>query len=293
MTDLNVSLAGQSRRRRRGDQLFWALCTLAFVIIAAPTIAVLISVFHSAAPSLGVHTFTQVQNGGGGGLQNAIYGTLLLLLGVLVIAGTVGVGAGIYLAEFSSSSLGAVLRFLSEILAGMPSIVIGYIGYVTLAVGLGWHYSLLAGILALSVLVLPYIVKTTEVALLSVPSALREASAGLGLTRGRTVRQILLPTAVPGIVSGLIIALAISTGETAPLLFTAGSSQTNPTGQLTHSPIGYLTEVTFNDTSLPGAGYHAQAAAAAAVTLMILVVLIIVGRFISARARRKTARMAL
>jgi phosphate transport system permease protein len=293
MSVVEVVAPNQSRRRRRGGQGVWGLCTFAFVIIAAPTIAVLISIFHSAAPSLGVHTFTKVQQGSAGGLRNAIYGTLLLLFGVLIIAGTVGVGAGIYLAEFSSSRLGGMLRFLSEILAGMPSIVIGYIGYVTLVVGFHWHYSLLAGILALSVLVLPYIVKTTEVALLSVPSALREASAGLGLTRGRTVRSILLPTAIPGIVSGLIIALAISTGETAPLLFTAGASQTDPTHHLINSPIGYLTEVTFNDTSLPGAGYHAQAAAAAAVTLLILLVLIIIGRFISARARRKTARMAL
>ncbi len=125
------------------------------------------------------------------------------------------------------------------------------------------------------------------------PTALREASAAMGLARGRTVRRILLPTAVPGIVSGLIIALAISTGETAPLLFTAGFAQTDPTGQLLHSPIGYLTGVTFDSTSQPGSGYHAQASAAAAVTLMILLVLIFIGRFISARARRKTARMAL
>ena len=144
-----------------------------------------------------------------------------------------------------------------------------------------------------TVLVLPYIVKTTEVALLQVPSALREASAGMGLTRGRTVRSILLPTAVPGIVSGLIIALAISTGETAPLLFTAGFSNTNPTSQLVHHPVGYLTGVTFNAISQPGAAYHAQAAAAAAVTLIILLVLIFIGRAISGRARRKTARMAL
>jgi phosphate transport system permease protein len=283
----------QHRRRRGRDRLFWGLCVLAFAIIAAPTIAVLVSVFHTAWPALGLHTLTKDESGAGGGLQNAIYGTLLLLLGVLIIAGTIGVGAGIYLAEFSSPRFGGVLRFFSEILAGMPSIVIGYIGYVTLVVGFHWQYSLLAAILALSVLVLPYIVKTTEVALLQVPTALREAAAGLGLTRGLTVRRILLPTAVPGITSGLIIALAISTGETAPLLFTAGFADTNPTLHFLHSPIGYLTGVTFNAVSQPGAAYHAQASAAAAVTLIILIILIAIGRVISARSRRKTARMAL
>jgi phosphate transport system permease protein len=289
-TDLTVNSRGRTAR----DRTFWGLCTLAFAIIVAPTLAVLISVFHSAIPSLGLSTFTKVQDGSGGGLQNAILGTLLILLGVLIVGGTVGIGAGIYLAEFASRRLGGVLRFLSEILAGMPSIVIGYIGLISLVNGLHWHYSPAAAVLALSVLVLPYIVKTTEVALRSVPSALREASAGMGLTRGRTVRQILLPTAVPGIVSGLIIALAISTGETAPLLFTAGAGvSTDPTLHLTSNPLGYLTEVTFNDISFPGKAYHAQAAAAAAVTLLILLVLIAVGRVISARARRKTARMAL
>jgi phosphate transport system permease protein len=293
MAAVDTHVISGGRRRRGRDRLFWALCVLAFVIIAAPTIAVIISIFHAAFPSLGLHTFTQDEKLSAGGLQNAIYGTLLLLAGVLVVAGVVGVGAGIYLAEFSSPRLGGSLRFFSEILAGMPSIVIGYIGYVTLVVGFHWGYSLLAAILALSVLVLPYVVKTTEVALLQVPTALREASAGLGLTRGRTVRSILLPTAVPGIVSGLVIALAISTGETAPLLFTAGFSQTNPTGSLLHSQIGYLTGVTFQDISQPGNGFHAQANAAAAVTLLILLVLIVIGRVISARARRKTARMAL
>jgi phosphate transport system permease protein len=292
--DRATDLSANARRRAGRDRLFWGVCTFAFLIIAAPTIAVLISVFHSALPSLGLSTFTKVQDGSAGGLQNAILGTLLLLVGVLIVGGTVGVGAGIYLAEFSSSRLGGALRFLSEILAGMPSIVIGYVGYISLVTGFHWHDSLAAGVLALSVLVLPYIIKTTEVALRSVPSALREASAGLGLTRGRTVRQILLPTALPGIVSGLIIALAISTGETAPLLFTAGTGvQTNPTLHLTNSPLGYLTEVTFNDISFPGHAYRAQGALAAAVTLLILLVLIIIGRVISARARRKTARMAL
>jgi phosphate transport system permease protein len=284
---------GARRHRRARDLTFWALCTLAFVVIAAPTVAVLVSVFHQAIPSLGLSTFTKVENGTGGGLKNAILGTLLILVGVLVIAGTVGVGAGIYLAEFSTSRAGGVLRFLSEILAGMPSIVIGYIGYATLSVEFHWGYSLAAGVLALSVLVLPYIVKTTEVALRQVPSALREASAGLGLTRGTTVARILVPTALPGIVSGLIIALAISTGETAPLLFTAGGSTLDPKLALTHNAVSFLNDITFIDVSQPGSQAHSQGAAAAAVTLIILLVLIVIGRVVGAPARRQTARLAL
>ncbi|MDQ6785100.1 MAG: phosphate ABC transporter permease PstA [Actinomycetota bacterium] len=286
-----------SLRRRLRDNVFWALCLLAFALIVAPALSVLVSVFHQAAPAFSLDLFTKPTAGDHGGLSNAILGTLMLLLGVLIIAGTVGVCAGVYLAEFSSPKIGRVLRFFSEVLAGMPSIVIGYVGYLSLVVGLHWKYSLMAALLALSVLVVPYIVKTTEVALNSVPSALREASAAMGLSRGVTVGRILLPTAVPGIVSGLIIALAISTGETAPLLFTAGFLDGhNPTFHLLGHPVPYLTYVTFTDLTLPNTATshpHELAAAAGAVTLIILIILIALGRMIAGRARRKTARMAL
>ncbi|MGI8752757.1 MAG: phosphate ABC transporter permease PstA [Acidimicrobiales bacterium] len=283
-----------SSRRRLGDRFFSGLCFVAFALIVAPAVSVLISVFHQAAPSLTLSLLTKPTQADHGGLQNAILGTLLLLLGVLVVAGTVGVAAGVYLAEFASPKVGGVLRFFSEVLAGIPSIVIGYVAFLSLVIGFHWGNSLLAGILALSVLVVPYIVKTTEVALSSVPSGLREASAGLGLSRGTSVGRILLPTAVPGIVSGLIVAMAISTGETAPLLFTVGFLDgKNPSFHLFNHAVPYLTDVTFNDISQPGATAHQLAAAAGAATLVILVILIIAGRTVSARSRRKTARMDL
>src|SRR5579875_3753906 len=286
--------------RRRGftDKLFWAVCIIAFCLIAAPTISVIVSIVHQAWPALGWHLLSTDDTSATGGVKNAIEGTLVLLLGVLIVAGIIGASAGIWLAEYSSGRVGRVLRFMSEVLAGIPSIVIGYIGYVALVNGLHWHYSLLAAVLALSTLVMPYIVKTTEVALRQVPTTLREASAGLGLTRTRTVMRILMPTAAPGIISGLIIALAISTGETAPLLFTANWSQSAPYlhfngGLFVHHPLGYLTYVTFNDISQPGTAYHAQAAAAAVVTLVILGILILAGRLVAGNFRKKTARMAL
>lgn len=278
-------------RRAVGDRLFWAACVLAFACIAAPAVSVLVSVFHQAAPAIGWSLITRRTDTTG--LQNAILGSLVLLAGVLVVAGSIGVAGGVYLAEFSSGRSGATLRFFSEILAGMPSIVIGYVGYITLVVEFHWGFSLAAAILALSALVLPYIIKTTEVALRQVPEPLREAGAALGLPRGTTLRRILMPTALPAVVSGLVVALAISTGETAPLLFTAGFSDRNPTAHLLHHPVPYLTDVTFTDISLPGARAHATAAAAGAVTLIILIALIAAGRLLSARARRRTTSMAL
>jgi phosphate transport system permease protein len=278
--------------------LFWGLCTVAFLCIVAPAISVLVSVFGQAAPAFTMALLTQPTTITDTttttvGMQNAILGTLVLLLGVLIVAGTTGVAGGIWLAEFAPPRLGGLLRFLSEILAGAPSIVIGYVGYIALVVGLHWGEGLLPAVLALSVLVLPYIVKNTEVAMRQVPSALREATEGLGIHRATAVGRILIVPALPSIISGLLVALAISTGETAPLLFTAGFADTNPTGQLLGEQIGYLTAVTYTDVSIPGRAYEVQAAAAAAVTLIMLLVLIFLGRALSRRSRRATARMSL
>lgn len=286
-------------RRRRGargrrgvtDKVFWGLCLLAFALIAAPSISMVVSVAHQAAPAIGWQLFTQTTKGDG--IQNAILGSLLLLLGVLIVAGIIGVSAGVYLAEYASGRSEKVLRFFSEVLAGMPSIVIGYIGYVTLVVQFHWGYSLLAAVIALSVLVMPYIVKTTEVALRQVPTTLREGAAGLGMPRSSTLRRILVPTALPAIASGLIVALAISTGELAPLLFTAGFSDHNPRLQLFHQQVPYLTNVVFTDLALPGKRPHATSAAAGLVSLVILVILIAAGRLVARRARRNTAQMTL
>lgn len=273
------------------DRLFWAGATLALLCMAAPAISVLVSVFHQAAPALGSELFTQTTRKAG--IENAVLGTLLLLLGVLIVAGGIGVAAGIYLAEYAAGRVERSLRFFSEVLAGTPSIVIGYVGYLALVINFHWGFSLTAAVLALSVLVLPYVVKTTEVALKQVPTALREGATGLGVPRWKMVRSVVVPTALPGIVSGLVVALAISTGETAPLLFTAGFSDANPTLHLFHHQLGYLTGVTYTDLSLPGARAHATAAAAGAVTLVMLLILIAVGQVISARSRRNSARMSL
>jgi phosphate transport system permease protein len=278
-------------RRRLTDRAFWTLCGLAFLVIAAPALSIIVSVFHQALPALGWQLFTQTTNGQG--LQNAILGTLLLLLGVLIVAGAVGVAAGIYLAEYASGRTEQILRFFSEVLAGMPSIVVGYIGYVTLVVEFHWGPSLLAAILALSVLVTPYIVKTTEVSLRQVPTTLGEGAAALGMARSASLRRILLPTALPGITSGLVVALAISTGELAPLLFTAGFSDRDPSFALFHHNVPYLTNVVFMDLAQPGQRYHATSAAAGLISLAILVILITLGRILSSRSRRQTARMSL
>ncbi|MGH7685849.1 MAG: phosphate ABC transporter permease PstA [Candidatus Dormibacteria bacterium] len=276
--------------RQLRASLFWIFCGISLLIIIIPALDIVISILRAAAPAFKIDLITK--GTGQGGLQNAILGTLFLGIGVLLTAGTIGILGGLYIAEFAPARLASILRFFSEVLSGVPSIVVGYVGYISLVVTLKWHYSLIGGVLALGALILPYIVKTTEVSFSSVPRTLREGAVALGLSRIQTIRKVLLPPALPGIISGLVIALAISTGETAPLLFTAGFSDTNPAG-LINSPVGYLTGVTYNDLQLPGANYQALANAAAGVTIILILLLIFAGRLITARSRRLVSRMDL
>ena len=271
--------------------VFWILCGIALLIIIIPAVDIIISVLKAAIPVIKPEIFTKTE--AQGGLQNAILGTIYLGIGVLISAGTLGVLGGLYIAEFAPARLASVLRFFSEVLSGVPSIVVGYVGYISLVVTLHWKYSLLGGILALGSLILPYIVKTTELAFAGVPRTLREGAVALGLSKTMTIRRVLLPPALPGIISGLVIAIAISTGETAPLLFTAGYSTADPTSALIGSPVGYLTGVTYNDLTLPGGNYQALANAAAGLTIILILILIFGGRVITARARRSVARMDL
>jgi phosphate transport system permease protein len=289
----SAATRGGSRFRWRHVKayLFWAFCAISLAIIIIPAVDIIVSILRAAIPAMTPEILTQTT--AHGGLQNAILGTLLLGVGVLVTAAPVGILGGLYIAEFASPRVASVLRFFSEVLSGVPSIIIGYVGYIVLVVAFHWGYSLVGGVLALAALVVPYIVKTTEVSFSSVPRTLREGATALGLSKGLMIRKVLLPPALPGIISGLVIALAIATGETAPLLFTAGFSDQNPSAHIINSPLGYLTGVTYNDLQLPGGNYQALANAAAGVTIIMILLLIFIGRLITARSRRMVARMDL
>jgi len=210
----------------------------------------------------------------------------VIMLGVAVVAGAVGVAGGLYLAEYLHADRGQLLRGASEVLAGVPSIVLGYVGYVILVVQFHWGYSLAAALIVLSILVVPYVTKTTEVAIRGVPTAYREGAEALGMRSGYTLRKLVMRPALPGIVTGLIVALAIAVGETAPLLFTAGFSNKAPTGQLTHSPIGYLTYLVYTFFNVPSSAAHALAADAALILLVVVVVLIVIARILVSLTQR-------
>jgi phosphate transport system permease protein len=265
---------------------------LALILVVGPAAWLLAGIVSRAVPHFTFSALVHPTVGNGGGIENAILGTLLLMLGVLVIAGTIGILAGLYLSEYAKPTRrgregGQFLRTASDVLSGFPSIVLGYVGYVALVVGLKWKFSLLAAWLILSLMVIPYIAKSTETALRQVPTTYREGAEALGMPEGYALRKVTLKTALPGIVTGVLIALAIAGGETAPLIYTAGAFASSPVSfSLTGHPVPYLTYLVFGFFNLPSNTSRYVAYDAALVLVVLVLLLLIAARLIVNRTQR-------
>ena len=211
----------------------------------------------------------------GGGMANAIVGSAFILGIASVIGVPFGIGAGIYLAEFGRNRIGSGIRFTADVLNGVPSIVIGIVAWAILVRGRG--FSALAGGVALAIMMVPTISRTTEEMLLLVPQALREAAYGLGIPRWRTTLSITLRTATSGVITGIMLAFARVAGETAPLLFTALGNQfwnlhlTQPTAALPLQIYVYANS--------PYDDWHRQAWAGAFVLIILIVTSVAAVRF--------------
>lgn len=273
--------------RRLTDRLMLALSVLVTLIVLVPVIGIIWLVVSKALPGISLSDFTQVTVGTGGGLANAILGTLYLVALGTLIAAPAGVLAGIYLGELSPHSrFSAIVRFTTDVLAGVPSIVIGYFGYISLVLGLGWGFSTLAGALALALIGIPYIVRSTEIAFSKVPQHVREASLALGASHAATTWRVSLRMAASGVLTGILLAVSIAVGETAPLLYTAGWSSYMPNLALTHSPIAYLTYVVWTFINEPFAAANHLAYVAALLLLAFVFGLNILAKRV-VRSRRR------
>src|SRR6202163_3029941 len=257
--------------RRVVDHAMTGVAALTVVVVLVPLFAIFAYLVYKGFGSINWAFLTQTPKPvgeAGGGMANAIVGSVLIL-GIASIFGVpLGIGAGIYLAEFGRNRMGAAIRFTADVLNGVPSIVIGIVAYA-IVVLYQKHFSALAGGVALAMMMIPTISRTTEEMLLLVNQALREAAYGLGVPRWRTTISITLRTATSGVITGIMLAFARVAGETAPLLFTAFGNQF--WNLRVDQPTAALPLQIFNYAISPYDEWHRQAWAGALVLIVLIV----------------------
>jgi len=246
-----------------------------------PLVFILWHLAKEGASSLSLDFFTRMPKPvgeAGGGMANAIVGTLVLLGVASVVGLPVGIGAGLYLAEQRTTRLAVTVRFLADVLNGLPSIVMGIFAWQFLVRPIG-HFSAAAGGIALGAMMIPLVTRTTEEMIRLVPVSLREAALALGYTRWRTSLAIVLRTALPGIVTGALVAVARIAGETAPLLFTAFGNQFWSLSL--DQPISALPLQIFNYAISPYDEWHRLAWAGALVLIALVLVISLISRLVT------------
>jgi phosphate transport system permease protein len=250
----------------------------AVAIALVPLVALVAHVVRRGAAGLSLAFFTELPRAAGergGGMANAIVGTVELVALATAMGVPVGVAAGLFLAEYRATKLARAVRFSADVLSGVPSILVGIVVYATLVVRMR-QFSALAGATALAIVMLPLVTRTTDELARTVPDSLREAALALGAPRWRIAVHVVLRTAAPGIRAGCMLAVARVCGETAPLLFTAFDNGFWSEGLL--SPTSSLQVRIFTYTMQGGDDRHAQAWAAALVLVSFVVVLHLVAR---------------
>jgi len=275
--------------RRLTNNLATAFAIMAAILVILPLLAIFIYLLIKGVQSLNWAFFTQLPKPPGevgGGMANAIVGSAMIL-GIASLVGIpMGIGAGIYLAEYGRNVFGDVVRFTSDVLNGVPSIVIGIAVY-SLIVVRQKHFSALAGSLALAIMMIPTVARATEEMLLMVPNTIREAALGLGIPKWRTTLSISLRTASAGVITGCMLAFARVAGETAPLLFTTLGNQY--WSRSLNQPTAALPLQVYTYALSPYDDWHKQAWAGALILIVMIVTAVGAVRIVTSRGTLKGA----
>ncbi len=275
---------------RRGVNSFATLAAGgAVVLVLLPLGAVFGYLIYKGIGSINWAFLTQTPKPvgeAGGGMANAIAGSAFILLIASTIGVPIGIGAGIYLAEYGRNRFGDLIRFTADVLNGVPSIVVGIVAYGIVVLSQG-HFSALAGGVALAIMMIPTIARTTEEMLLLVPNAVREAAYGLGVSRWRTTLSITLRTATSGVITGVMLAFARVAGETAPLLFTAFGNQY--WNWKINQPTAALSLQIFTYAISPFDEWHRQAWAGALILILLIVFAVSAVRIVAGHGMLKGA----
>ena len=263
------------------------VCT---VLVIGVLFFILGYLLYHGGKSLNWAFFTQLPKPSGetgGGMANAIVGSAKVLLLATCVGVPVGFLAGVYLAEYSGKTFAFTIRYVVDLLNGVPSIVIGIVAYALVVRPMS-HFSALAGGVALGIMMIPIAVRTTEEFLRAVPNSMREGAMALGATRARTIFTVVVPAAISGLISGMMLNLARVAGETAPLLFTALGNMFWSHGWL--QPIATLPVMIYNYAIAPEEDLHQQAWAAGFVLLFLVLAINVTARMIIARGPASSRR---
>jgi phosphate transport system permease protein len=285
-----LSASGRVRRRKRVNKVVQASWLLASGLAVAVLAIVTLSVFLRGLKALNLDLFTKTQatfGEGGGGIANAFVGTIVLVGIATAFALPFGVLTAIYVSEFADHRLARLIKLTLDVLNGLPSIVIGIFLFALLVVGRGQNAFI--GALALAIIMLPLVSRSTQEILALVPNHLREGSLALGVSKWRMIIGVILPTTLSGILTGTTLAIARAAGETAPLLFTS-SLYGNTVSVNPDVPLASVPVTIFTYSEAPDKNLHDQAWAAAFVLISFVLILSLISRALLARSRRKLER---
>ena len=279
--------------RKIVNKLMTVLVIVAVILAVIPLVVILVDVFIKGGPAINIGFLIHLPtapNLPGGGIANAIVGSFTMVGLASLISVPIGVGAGIFFSEWSSSKLSTISGFMNDVLTGFPSIVLGLFVFVIIVLT-SKQFSAFAGGVALSFVMIPIIARTTDESLKLVPMTLREASMALGIPRWKTVLKVVISTGKNGLLSGILLSVARATGETAPLLLTAATS--SYFAKSIFQPTASLTVLIYNYGTSPYATWQTQAWGAALVLILIMLGLNLLVKFTIGRSLTGNARMEM